>query len=85
MTQEQFMGFWKNLKAPLKEKWDKLTDDDLVQIDGKMVKFNEVLDVRYGEQKGVVMTWANRRYSHTSGNYEGYDYAAKVSEQPPSE
>ena len=80
MTQEQFMGFWENLKAPLKEKWDKLTDKDLLQIDGNMLKFNEVLDLRYGEQKGAVSTWANRRYSHTSGNYADYDYSAKNSE-----
>ena len=83
MTQEQFMGFWRNLKAPLQEKWDKITDEDLLQIDGNMVKFNEVLDLRYGEQKGAVCTWANRRYSHTSGNYDGYDYAAKGSEPTP--
>jgi uncharacterized protein YjbJ (UPF0337 family) len=77
MTQEQFMGFWKNLKAPLKDKWDNLTDGDLLQIDGNMVKFNEVLDLRYAEQKGAVMTWANRCYSHISGNYDGYDFTAK--------
>jgi len=77
MTQEQFVGSWKNLKAPLKDKWDNLTDEDLLHIDGDMVKFNEVLDLRYAEQKGAVMTWAKRCYCHISGNYGGYDYAAK--------
>ena len=80
MNQEQFTGFWKQLKAPLQAKWDKLTDEDLIQIDGNMVKFNGVLAVRYGEQKGAVSTWANRRYSHVSGNYEGYEYGVKSPE-----
>ena len=77
MTQEQFIGSWKHLKAPLKDKWDKLTDEDLLQIDGNLVKFKEVLDLRYAEQKGTVMTWANRCYCHISGNYGDYDYAVK--------
>ncbi len=42
-----------------------------------MVKFNEVLELRYTEQKGAVMTWANRCYCHISGNYGDYDYAVK--------
>ncbi len=86
MTQEQFMGSWKNIKAPLKGKWDNFTDEDLLQIDGNMVRFNEVLDFRYAEQKEAVMTWTNRHYCHISGNYAGYDYPAKVEGNlPPNE
>lgn len=51
MNLEQFQGFWKNLKAPLKEKWEKFTDEDLLEIDGNMMKFKEVIDTRYGERK----------------------------------
>ena len=83
MTQEQFKAFWKQLKAPLKAQWDKLTDEDLIQIGGNMVKFNEVLDLRYGEQKRAVNTWANRRYSNWSGNLEGYQYPATSAEPHP--
>ena len=51
--------------------------EDLLQIDGNMVKFDGVLDLRYGDQKGAVSTWANRRYSHINGNYDGYDFTIK--------
>jgi uncharacterized protein YjbJ (UPF0337 family) len=61
MNQEQFKGFWKNLKAPLQEKWDKLTDEDLLEIDGNMKKFHGIVDTRYGGRKEEVALWANRR------------------------
>lgn len=77
MNQEQFRGHWKNFKDPLKEKWDKITDEDLLQIDGDMLKFQEVLALRYGEAKEAVSMWANRRYSNTTGNFQGYEFGLK--------
>ena len=73
MNQEQFGQFWDQLKAPLKAKWEKITEEDLVEIQGDLAKFGGVLQKRYGEtQKEEVSTWANRRYSHWTGNYIGY-------------
>lgn len=73
MNQEQFGQFWDQLKAPLKAKWEKITDEDLTEIRGNLAQFGLVLQKRYGElQKGEVSTWANRRYSHWTGNYGGY-------------
>jgi len=73
MNQEQFGQFWDQLKAPLKAKWDKITDEDLTEIHGNWARFGVVLQKRYGElQKEEVTTWANRRYSHWTGNYIGY-------------
>ncbi len=73
MNQEQFGQFWEQLKAPLKAKWDKITEEDLVEIRGGLDRFELVLQKRYGEsQKDEVSTWANRRYSHWTGNYIGY-------------
>lgn len=73
MNQEQFGQFWEQLKAPLKAKWDKITEEDLVEIRGGLDRFENVLQKRYGElQKDEVSTWANRRYSHWTGNYIGY-------------
>ena len=73
MNQEQFGQFWTQLKAPLKAKWEKITEEDLGEIQGDLVKFGTVLQKRYGElQKEEVSTWANRRYSHWTGNYVGY-------------
>lgn len=73
MNQEQFGQFWEQLKAPLKAKWDKITEEDLVEIRGGLDRFELVLQKRYGEShKDEVSTWANRRYSHWTGNYVGY-------------
>lgn len=73
MNQEQFGQFWDQLKAPLKAKWEKITDEDLTEIRGNLAQFGLVLQKRYGElQKSEVSTWANRRYSHWTGNYVGY-------------
>jgi hypothetical protein len=73
MNQEQFGQFWTQLKAPLKAKWEKITEEDLGEIQGDLAKFDLILQKRYGElQKEEVNTWANRRYSHWTGNYLGY-------------
>jgi uncharacterized protein YjbJ (UPF0337 family) len=73
MNQEQFGQFWNQLKVPLKAKWEKITDEDLLEIHGNWSQFGIVLQKRYGElQKEEVFTWANRRYAHWSGNYIGY-------------
>lgn len=70
MNQEQFNAFWLQLKAPLKAKWDKITDADLLEIQGNLATFTAVLTKRYGAtQSNDVNTWVNRRYSHWSGNY----------------
>jgi hypothetical protein len=80
MNQEQFGQFWDQLKAPLKAKWQNITEEDLVEIQGDLSKFGIVLQKRYGElQKEKVTTWANRRYSHWSGNYIGYKDAEPAS------
>ncbi len=73
MNQEQFGQFWSQLRAPLKAKWEKLTETDIEGIHGNLEKFGIVLQMRYGDlKKNDVITWANRRYSHWSGNYVGY-------------
>jgi uncharacterized protein YjbJ (UPF0337 family) len=80
MNQEQFGQFWEQLRAPLKEKWGKITAEDLVEIQGNLATFDAVLQKRYGEiKKEEVATWANRRYSHWTGNYTGYKDAEPVS------
>jgi uncharacterized protein YjbJ (UPF0337 family) len=80
MNQEQFGQFWPELKAPLQAKWGKITDEDLLEIQGNLGTFGSILQKRYGEvQKGEVTTWANRRYAHWTGNYAGYQDATPAS------
>ena len=73
MTQEQFQQFWLQLKAPLKAKWDKITESDLGEIEGNLARFGDVLQKRYGEgHRDEVRLWADRRHAYWSGNYVGY-------------
>lgn len=73
MTQEQFQQFWIQLKAPLKAKWEKITDVDLGEIQGNLATFTDILQKRYGDgHKNEVSIWTDRRYSHWTGNYLGY-------------
>lgn len=75
MNEVQFKDSWKQFKGPLKEQWAKLTDEDLLTIDGDQEKFHSALQGRYGATKDEVIRWMNRRYAKWSGWYEGYEEA----------
>jgi len=49
MNQEQFGQFWEQLKAPLRAKWEKTTDQDLTEIQGNLATFAAILQKRYGD------------------------------------
>lgn len=51
MNKDQFMGKWKELKGKIKEKWGKLTDDDISQINGRWDQLSGKLQQKYGWNK----------------------------------
>ena len=51
MNQDIIKGKWKQLSGKLKEKWSKLTDDDLSQLDGHREYLVGRLQERYGIAK----------------------------------
>ena len=51
MNWDQVEGKWKQYKGQAKEKWGKLTDDDLTQINGSQEKLEGILQERYGIAK----------------------------------
>jgi uncharacterized protein YjbJ (UPF0337 family) len=51
MNWDQISGNWKQFKGKVKEKWGKLTDDDLTTIAGKRDQLAGVLQKRYGYEK----------------------------------
>ncbi len=51
MNSDQFEGKWKQLKGSVKEKWGKLTDDDLSVINGKQDQLQGKIQERYGITK----------------------------------
>ena len=44
-------GHWKDRKGKIKEKWGKLTDDDLTVINGKREQLEGSIQQRYGYAK----------------------------------
>ena len=51
MNKDQAGGNWKQFKGTVKEKWGKLTDDDLTVIEGKRDQLVGKIQERYGYQK----------------------------------
>ena len=51
MNEDILHGKWHELKGGVKEKWGKLTDDDLVTVNGKAEQLQGLLQTRYGYTK----------------------------------
>jgi uncharacterized protein YjbJ (UPF0337 family) len=51
MNWDQIEGKWKQMKGSVKQKWGKLTDDDLDYIAGSRDKFVGRIQERYGIAK----------------------------------
>jgi uncharacterized protein YjbJ (UPF0337 family) len=48
MNQDRIAGQWKQLSGKIKEKWGKLTDDDLRQAEGNTEYLTGRIQERYG-------------------------------------
>ena len=51
MNKDIAKGKWTEIKGAIKEQWGELTDDDLVEIEGKMEKLAGILQTKYGYTK----------------------------------
>jgi uncharacterized protein YjbJ (UPF0337 family) len=51
MNWDQIQGNWMKAKGTVRQKWGKLTDDDLTLIDGKREELAGRLQERYGIEK----------------------------------
>ena len=56
MNWDQIQGNWKQFSGKVKEKWGKLTDDDLTTIAGKRDQLAGKLQERYGYEKAKAET-----------------------------
>jgi uncharacterized protein YjbJ (UPF0337 family) len=54
MTWDEIKGNWRQYKGRIKEKWGKLTDDDLDRIEGKRDQLLGILQSRYGKTREAV-------------------------------
>jgi uncharacterized protein YjbJ (UPF0337 family) len=48
MNSDQLKGKWKQVKGSVKERWGKLTDDDIDVIDGQSEQLVGTIQERYG-------------------------------------
>ncbi|MDW8844330.1 CsbD family protein [Erwinia sp. MMLR14_017] len=51
MNKDEAGGNWKQLKGKFKEKWGKLTDDDMTVVEGKRDQLVGKIQERYGYGK----------------------------------
>lgn len=51
MNWDQIAGDWKQFQGKVKEKWGKLTDNDLTTIAGKRDQLAGILQQKYGYKK----------------------------------
>ena len=62
----KFKGSWNQTKGAVKEQWGKLTDDDLLEIEGRRDQLVGKIQTRYGiskeEAEAQVGTWEQKRY-----------------------
>ena len=62
---EKFKASWSQTKGAVKEQWGKLTDDDLLAIEGRRDQLVGTIQTRYGiteqEAEAQVNTWETRR------------------------
>jgi uncharacterized protein YjbJ (UPF0337 family) len=59
MNWDQIEGKWKQYKGQVKEKWGRLTDDDLDVINGKREQLVGSIQERYGVGRQVVEKQVN--------------------------
>jgi len=54
MDWNRIQGDWRQTKGQIKEKWGKLTDDDLTQINGQREQLEGIIRQRYGLARDMV-------------------------------
>lgn len=60
-------GKWHEIKSQVRQKWVKLTDDDLTRMSGKMEELTGVLQQRYGYGKAQAELEI-KEWLHTNGS-----------------
>ena len=59
MNSDQMQGKWKQMKGSVKERWGKLTDDDLDVINGQQEQLIGKIQERYGIARDIAQKQVN--------------------------
>jgi uncharacterized protein YjbJ (UPF0337 family) len=66
MNEDVIKGKWKEIKGGIKEKWGKLTDDEITQVEGKQDQLLGLLQKKYGYSKDQ----AEQEYKQFMAHYD---------------
>ena len=61
MNQDQVKGKWNQLKGEIKKKWSRITDDDLLEVEGDADKLAGRIQERSGDKKEDIRKWLNEQ------------------------
>lgn len=62
MNKDQTKGKWNQLKGEIKRRWAKVTDDDLLQVEGDMDKVAGRIQERTGDRKEDIRRWLDEQH-----------------------
>jgi uncharacterized protein YjbJ (UPF0337 family) len=69
MNKDILKGKWMQIRGDVKKNWGKLTDDDLMKIDGDRDKLLGTLQERYGYSREQAEREISRFDTDVSGRY----------------
>jgi uncharacterized protein YjbJ (UPF0337 family) len=61
MNKDQVKGKWTQLKGEIKTRWARMTDDDLLEVEGDMDKLAGRIQERTGDKKEDIHKWLKER------------------------
>jgi uncharacterized protein YjbJ (UPF0337 family) len=68
MTNDRVAGAWHQIKGKAQERWGKLTDDDLKQLEGRAEQLAGKLQERYGLAREEAERQAREFRKHVNWN-----------------
>jgi len=71
MNRDILEGKWKQLRGNIREKWGKLTDDELDKAQGRFDKLSGLIQEKYGYAKEKAEEELNRFLEHSEDKPEG--------------
>lgn len=57
MNEQQLKGKWNQVKGEIKKRWGRLTDDDLMEVEGNYDKLVGKIQERHGESEERIREW----------------------------
>ena len=81
MNTDQLQGKWKQAKGSIKERWGKLTDDDLDVIDGRRDQLIGHVQERYGIAKEEAQKQVDE-WMHSDATQHAHEPAG-IEQEPP--